>query len=85
MVDALAEVKHTISIGRLPGMTWRSKNSIGKDALHAVMSIPGAFDVEIQMETPEVAVIGYVWKMPQRFPDTLQYLEGRGLRRIDWL
>lgn len=85
MIASTSAIKHTISIGRLPGMTWKSKNSLGRDALHAVMAIPGAFDVEIQVETADVVVIGYVWHMSQRFTRTAEHLAGRGLQRIDWL
>jgi hypothetical protein len=85
MIDSISAVRHTISIGRVPEMTWKSKNSLGKDALNAVMSMPGAFDVEIQSETPEVAVISYVWRMLEPFSRTADHLAGLGLRRIDWL
>ena len=85
MVDSISAVRHTISIGRVPGMTWKSKNSLARDAVNAVMSMPGAFDVELQSETPDIAVVSYVWFMAEPFTRTTEHLAQRGLRRIDWL
>ena len=85
MIDTIASVRHTISIGRTPGMRMKSKNSIGKDAVLAVMSMPGAFDVQVESETADVAVVCYAWYLPQPFNGTAAHLAQRGLRRIDWL
>ncbi|MFC5498593.1 hypothetical protein ACFPOE_13685 [Caenimonas terrae] len=49
------------------------------------MSIPGAFDVKVECETADVAVVGYGWRMAERFTQTDEHLAVRGLRRIDWL
>jgi hypothetical protein len=67
MNDSMRKVRHTVSIGRTHGLLGKSKNSLGTDAIHAVMSISGAFDVEIQSESPEVAVVSYIWQMPEPF------------------
>lgn len=84
-LETIAAIRHTITIAREPGRTWRSKNSIGVDAYQAVISIPGAFDVKIESETLDVAVISYVWQMSEKYSRTAEHLAGRGLRRIDWL
>lgn len=85
MESPTPQAKHTISISRMAGMTWRSRNSLGQDAKHAVMFMPGAFSVEIQSETAEVAVVRYEWHAPQPFARTAAHLAERGLRRVDWL
>ena len=85
MIDSVTAVRHTISIGRTHGWSAKSKNALGTDGMHAVMSIPGAFNVEIQSESPDVAVVSYVWKMLEPFTRTDEHLAQRGLRRIEWL
>ena len=76
--------RHTITVGRSQ-LALSSHNSLGTAALNAIAAIPGAFDVQVESETEESAVVSYVWKAAEKFWRTEEHLNARGLRRVDWL
>lgn len=75
--------RHTITLerndfGRL------SNNSIGTDGLNAILSIPGAADVQIESESEGRVEISYLWTLPDKFWNTETHLSKFNLRRSDW-
>ena len=85
MLDSISTLRHTVAVGRLPGSSMKSKNSLGTDACQVVLGILGAFDVALEAETPDVALVSYVWRGTEPFMGTAQHLAAFGLRRVDWL
>lgn len=61
-----------------------SPNTLGTDALSAIVSIPGTSDVRIEKELGEFVVISYDWTGLTDFDDTATVLAKHHCKRVEW-
>jgi hypothetical protein len=75
--------KHSIALKR-DGITgFLSSQSIGTDALNALLSIPGVEDAEVVSELNEQVELTYSWGGDGKFWDANEHLAKFGLARLD--
>ncbi len=75
--------KHSISLKRDGINGFLSTQSVGTDALNAMLSIPGVRDPEILVESADQVEITYSWVGENEFLGTSEYLHKFGLTLLD--
>lgn len=75
--------KHSITLKREGVQGFLSSQSIGTDALNALLSVPGVENPEIVSESTELVKLTYDWIGEGRFWETSEHLLKFGLSRAD--
>jgi hypothetical protein len=75
--------KHSITLKRDGIKGFLSNQSIGTDALNALVSIPGVENPEIVSESNEQVELTYSWVGDGKFWETNEHLAKFGLARAD--
>lgn len=74
--------KHSISLKRDGINGFSSTQSVGTDALNAMLSIPGVRDPEIVVESSDKVELTYSWVGESEFLGTSAYLHKFGLTLV---
>jgi hypothetical protein len=61
-----------------------AQNTIGTDALNAILNIPGVADVRIEAEDDEQVEITYSYTLNENYGDLVTHLAKFGLERVNW-
>jgi len=75
--------KHSITLARDKAIGFLSSQSIGTDALNALLSIPGVQEAEVVSESNEQVELTYSWVGDGKFWETDERLAEFGLTRVD--
>jgi len=75
--------KHSISLKRDGINCFSSTQSIGTDALNAMLSIPGVKDPEVVVEFSDKVELTYNWVGESEFLGTSSYLHKFGLTLVN--
>lgn len=73
--------KHSITLKRDQVTGFFSSQSVGTDALNALLSIPGVQNPEIVNESNEQVELTYFWVSEENFWETNEHLAKFGLTR----
>lgn len=75
--------KHSVTLKRDGIKGFLSSQSIGTDALNALLSIPGVEEAEIVSGSNEQVELTYSWVGDGKFWETDEHLAKFGLARVD--
>ncbi|MCX7100514.1 MAG: hypothetical protein NTX38_03220 [Methylobacter sp.] len=75
--------KHSITLKRDGINGFLSSQSIGTDALNALLSISGVEEAEVESESNEQVELTYSWVGDGKFLEIYEHLAKFGLARVD--
>ena len=75
--------RHSITLRRSGVRGFLSDQSIGTDAINALLGIKGVENPEIVDESNEQVELTYTWSGDDKFWETSQHLERFGLVRVE--